>query len=529
MAMKVTTGRTDDEIVKSLTQGMSLSLSDLLATDDQDCPNTFQMLLESTDVLKCEHGVNEEFIFMTEKQNFVALDRYLKVASLERRLRGICFGRSGRTDFLQKPESVLFTECSCPGIIDTGASKSVIGRKKVKGLINSLPAAIRQRVQFGKSETVFRFGNNGTLPSVGALYIPFGENWMRLEVVNGETPFLLSNAFLKATAADVCSTESALFFRKLGVSVPLQLNAKGLYTVELAEVLKAVPREQDTVDCAKTCEVVTTAIIESSVRHDTTNNKPAANDTGDRVYDPAAVAQRSEPNRDPSLRQRSLPEAHGVGAEPDLCHQELSSAAARCGARIGSGSVTGLRESHSRDDQPSSRCGDTSPMGQSSFSRRETSRDNLHCSVQQRPEVHCLHEGSQSPDLSMGQKLPELHQGHEHADGRPADSLPHAEGDSQSFSQRVGSSQQPDTEPCSNVPEPWQKGTDRERDGRRDCEDGVGERSRQRADARDQDCHSSARIGSSEARQSVKQFEVSPGEVPPDAHQVQEANMSTLT
>ena len=46
--------------------------------------------------------------------------------------------------------------------------------------------------------------------------------------MNGETPFLLSNAFLKATAADVCSTESALFFRKLGISVPLQLNAKGL-------------------------------------------------------------------------------------------------------------------------------------------------------------------------------------------------------------------------------------------------------------------------------------------------------------
>ena len=63
--MMVTTGRTDDEIVQSVTHGMSLSLSDLLATDNQDCPDTSQVLLESTDVLKCEHGVNEEFIFMT--------------------------------------------------------------------------------------------------------------------------------------------------------------------------------------------------------------------------------------------------------------------------------------------------------------------------------------------------------------------------------------------------------------------------------------------------------------------------------
>ena len=33
--------------------------------------------------------------------------------------------------------------------------------------------------------------------------IPFDSRWLRLEVVDGETPFLLSNAFLKATAADV--------------------------------------------------------------------------------------------------------------------------------------------------------------------------------------------------------------------------------------------------------------------------------------------------------------------------------------
>ena len=133
----------------------------------------------------------------------MALDRYLNVASLEKKLRSVCFGKNGRTDCLQKTDSVLITEDGCPGIIDTGATKSVIGRKKVKGLISSLPEDVRQRVQLGKSETIFRFGNNGTLPSVGALFIPFGLDWMKLEVVNGEAPFLLSNAFLKATAADV--------------------------------------------------------------------------------------------------------------------------------------------------------------------------------------------------------------------------------------------------------------------------------------------------------------------------------------
>ena len=128
----------------------------------------------------------------------------------------------------------------------------------------------------------------------------------------------------------------------------------------------------------------------------------------------------------------------------------------------------------------------------------------------------------------MGQKLPELRQGHAHADGKSADSLPHTEGDDKPFSQRVGSSEQPGTEPSSNLPEPWKKGADRERDGRGDCQDGLGERPRQGADARVQDRYPSARIGSSEARQLVNQFEASPDEVPLDAHQVQEANMSTL-
>ena len=115
--------------------------------------------LEYPDVQKHEHGVYEEFIYMTVGRKFVALGRYLNVASLERRLRGIRKSKMDRTDFLQQPGSVLITEDDCPGIIDTGASKSVIGRKKVKGLVNSLRRAVRQCVQFGKSETVFRFGN----------------------------------------------------------------------------------------------------------------------------------------------------------------------------------------------------------------------------------------------------------------------------------------------------------------------------------------------------------------------------------
>ena len=95
----------------------------------------------------------------------------------------------------------------CPGIIDTGASKTVIGQSKIKSLIRSLPVEVQRKMNWKKSETAFRFGNNAILPSVGAV-LPFGSRWMKVEVVAGETPFLLSNSFLKSIDADVCTGSS---------------------------------------------------------------------------------------------------------------------------------------------------------------------------------------------------------------------------------------------------------------------------------------------------------------------------------
>ena len=70
------------------------------------------------------------------------------------------------------------------------------------------------------SETVFRFGSNAVLPSIGAVYIPFGKRWMRIEVVEGETPFLLANSFLNAIDADVCTSNSRLRLNQLSRNVP---------------------------------------------------------------------------------------------------------------------------------------------------------------------------------------------------------------------------------------------------------------------------------------------------------------------
>ena len=216
-------------------------------------------------------------------------------------------------------ETVLSAEVGCPGIIDTGASKSVIGQRKVKKLIASLPANVRHRVQWGKSDTVFRFGDKATLSSVGAVYIPCGACWMRLEVVSGDTPFLLSNAFLKATAADVSSRNSELIFHQHGCTVLFQVNPKGLFTVELSEVLKALSKTDGERQIVGSCEVVTYATNEGHVGSPGNMEGSATAETEPRAHTAAHLAHLRDQR---SAQGRVQSELHGT---PQGQHCEVGS------------------------------------------------------------------------------------------------------------------------------------------------------------------------------------------------------------
>ena len=105
-------------------------------------------------------------------------------------------------------EPILFVDQGVSAILDTGASKSVIGKERLEQLVSHLPREIVKKMSWQKSETVFRFGNNGTLSSLGSVFFPFGPRWLKIEVVEGTTPFLLSNAFLKSVEADICTSSS---------------------------------------------------------------------------------------------------------------------------------------------------------------------------------------------------------------------------------------------------------------------------------------------------------------------------------
>eukprot|EP00435_Cladocopium_sp_Y103_P052633 s419_g16.t1 len=76
-------------------------------------------------------------------------------------------------------------EADDEAIIDTGASKAVIGKERLTRLLHSFPKELRSRVMRVPTEgVVFKFGNAGRLSSEFAVLLPRSKNdWLRVEVV----------------------------------------------------------------------------------------------------------------------------------------------------------------------------------------------------------------------------------------------------------------------------------------------------------------------------------------------------------
>eukprot|EP00435_Cladocopium_sp_Y103_P033530 s374_g8.t1 len=89
-------------------------------------------------------------------------------------------------------------ESAGEAVVDTGASRSVIGEDRLKGLVQYVVSKTGWAIKRVSSNVQFRFGNSGTLQSQYAICIPRQQKgWIRVEVVPGRTPFLISNTVLK--------------------------------------------------------------------------------------------------------------------------------------------------------------------------------------------------------------------------------------------------------------------------------------------------------------------------------------------
>jgi hypothetical protein len=97
-----------------------------------------------------------------------------------------------------EPELTCFASHGSFGIVDLGATKTVIGSKLVPELLNSLDPSIRSQVTRCPCVVTFRFGNHGILQRQQALVVPISGLLLKVAVVPGSTPFLLSNILLRA-------------------------------------------------------------------------------------------------------------------------------------------------------------------------------------------------------------------------------------------------------------------------------------------------------------------------------------------
>ena len=126
------------------------------------------------------------------------------------------------------------------GVVDLGASQTVIGQDQLQDLLRLLPESYRQQVKSGPCNTVFRFGNNSTVPSTRAVYLPAGTKWIRIAVVPTQTPFLLSNGMFRALGAVIDTTQQTIHFSKLGCTLPIHLSGRKLFLLDVLELIRTM-------------------------------------------------------------------------------------------------------------------------------------------------------------------------------------------------------------------------------------------------------------------------------------------------
>ena len=155
---------------------------------------------------------------------------------------------------------IMFASCGSCGVVDLGASKTVIGSNNLRELMQGLSSKVQDQLQRCPCRMQFRFGNQGVLSSTHALVVPIGSLKLKIAVVPGNTPFLLSNAFLRGFQAVIDTNQKTMSSPMLTHKIPLQLSSRGLFLMDLNDVIDAAKPGVST----KPAEVVCHTMSEKS-------------------------------------------------------------------------------------------------------------------------------------------------------------------------------------------------------------------------------------------------------------------------
>ena len=140
---------------------------------------------------------------------------------------------------LPSVEEAHFASHGSYGVVDLGASKTVIGSDSLKELMKSLPTEILQHCYRTPCVIHFRFGNQGILSSEWAFVLPISKTLhLKVAVVKGSAPFLLSNALLRTIGAVIDTSRDVLWCHRFNCAVSLHLTNRGLFLLDLKELLQ---------------------------------------------------------------------------------------------------------------------------------------------------------------------------------------------------------------------------------------------------------------------------------------------------
>ena len=130
-------------------------------------------------------------------------------------------------------------------ILDTGASRSVIGEENLPMLLDQLPITVRDRVKDRASRVAFRFGNNQIEYSYKQIHIPIEYRktrmWLIVEVVPKATPFLLSIQTMRQLGAVIDLQKSSCHLKVLNRAIPLHEARTGLLMIRMQDLCSQEP------------------------------------------------------------------------------------------------------------------------------------------------------------------------------------------------------------------------------------------------------------------------------------------------
>ena len=146
------------------------------------------------------------------------------------------------------------TEKSTQAILDTGASRCIIGSEVLSKLLNRMPDEILRSLKERPSKIKFRFGNNQTLTSQKRIHFPLQSQshervWLGVEVVNGLTPFLFSKRAFKQLGGILDTNTDQCTLRRLQKTIQLETNATGLYLIDIVEFCTDPLQHAHKTDC----------------------------------------------------------------------------------------------------------------------------------------------------------------------------------------------------------------------------------------------------------------------------------------